>query len=347
MCSSMQSLPDNAFRRVKRLQTETATSLLPKTTWRDLFADRPERSFNQHVINSLETPIIRTSTPPHPSAVRRFYSNQNESSHDLSHDAVQYFSAMLIKRIENMWKDLNIPIADRKYYRENLFPYARQSFDRCRDLSVYLSALQEHRRLIIEAMTAISSRQYIKKQLEINLSMHRAQLNHMHIVETSLKPMNYMSYHAKEELLNLLLELQSSTVNVVVCIQTWRRSCWRPQSFQVCHSNYFETILRDGHSMRQNELLLNLLSQTPFSQQHFPLVFIDERIPFNQYLSTMDQYHADDDKFSEMYSTSVDKDATCSALKVVLEENRLQKAFKTEADALTAQGVFIPYLRAP
>lgn len=255
---------------------------------------------------------------------------------------LMYFSEMLIERIELMWKDLGIPLADRKYYRKTLFAHAWKSWDNSRALSFYYDALINHREEVLHALNAIRDREMHRNSLLLFVQSQQRIINESGYVDLfSAAEQGIISSYCKQECLNLLCRLQQSTINVVKSIQSWRKTCWRPHAFRWKGENYLMRIARDRIQNHYNSFLMDLLRiiKAEMALPDLSLVLqVDPRPSHRNRDKDEEKSFASDDKTSQ-------HDINQQTLKVIVEEEKLQRVLIAEIEALESQGVFIPTIR--
>lgn len=229
------------------------------------------------------------------------------------------FSNLLIRRIESLWQEVGIPYADRKYYREALCSNSWRSLEKFHELSKYYELLLKHRSLTLSVMDAITYRENAWKNLLFFIESQQTRLNQMGFVDVESAGNQLVTSYCKMEIESLLSQLQQCTLQVVIEIQKWRSICWRPHGFRWKNENYLLRIQRDAIKLMDHSFLRGLLTFIPIDYSSFPLVFLKSVTDADERISM--------------------------AVRVVCEEEKLQRALTAELDALQCQGVFIPTLR--
>ena len=153
----------------------------------------------------------------------------------------------MVARVEDLWEEIKIPHADRKFYRESLCKSPPTGVEQCQELANYIVMLKYHRKSTVAVLRAIEIREFaLSKCLDLLYAINRkAQRAANHQRTTGLvgesretvrdlvvvKGVDSITQVLQEELVAVLRDVQLATLNVVRLIQLWRRNLWRPHPF--------------------------------------------------------------------------------------------------------------------
>ena len=154
----------------------------------------------------------------------------------------------MVARVEDLWEEIKIPQADRKFYRDSLCKGPPTGVEQCQELANYIIMLKYHRKSTVAVLRAIEIREFaLSKCLDLLYAINRkAQRTANHQRTTAgmgsesretvrdlvtVKGMDSITQVLQEELVAVLRDVQLATLNVIRLIQLWRRNLWRPHPF--------------------------------------------------------------------------------------------------------------------
>lgn len=379
--------------QLRSLRTEPSLKLLKTTSWRNFFdaedintdtakpsatanpgrspsptspptmIDRKGATFSQ----SVSAPFNLTST---------FTSTAGVES-DTEGNKLSRIYQSLTLRIEVLWRELKIPSGDVKFYKETLCSGKPRSLDHCRELARYIKTLTEHRQAILRVLHTIQVREILVSHFhEVLLALNRKYIYRRSYESTQGggdrdKVVKGISVDAnlawKEEIVEVLKELQVQTVEVVQAIQHWRRGLWRPHTFMYKGQDYIAKMKQDL-SVLGSEVYMRQLESIPICRDDLVCILfhdneVDDVMNGTGTIEQRQQQQQQQWQFkTELASSSTvplahaqlrdyflsgdyRRDELDVAAKVIYEDAKLQRAIKTEKDALLAKRVFIPTLK--
>ena len=170
--------------------------------------------------------------------------------HDMEgdNDPMEEVFHEMVARVEDLWEEIKIPQADRKFYRESLCKGPPTGVEQCQELANYIIMLKLHRKSTVGVLRAIEIREFaLSKCLDLLYAINRkAQRVANHQRTTGLvvgesretvrdlvtgKGIDSITQVLQEELVTVLRDVQLATLNVIRLIQLWRRNLWRPHPF--------------------------------------------------------------------------------------------------------------------
>jgi hypothetical protein len=330
--------------------------------------------------HSMSMPKISSSFVPY-----MFNSTSQSESNNESNSMLNLYQTM-VQRIQQMWAELKIPAADVKFYKETLCSGNPRGLDHCRELARYIKTLSEHRSAVLHVLQTIEVREILVSHLqEVLLAFNRKFVYRKSYESQSgdkaVKGLTFDSNLAwKEELVEVLKELQVQTIEVIQAIQRWRKGLWRPQSFMWRGQDYIAKMKNDI-SVLGSDLYMSQLTSIPIYRHELTCILFhdadDMMMTHGQEVSQMmaSSWPAGDNwRFKTEMTTSSPAVHNSSntnvnvsivnaqlreyfmsgdysheelemAARVVTEDAKLQRAIRTEKDALLAKKVFIPTLK--
>jgi hypothetical protein len=381
--------------QLRSLRTEPSLKLLKTTSWRDFFdaediggdtntkhsnnarspspssqsqGDRkgggiPLRS-ESPAPNTTSLALSRPSNSFAPYAFTSGFSSTSRTESESDGSSLMHIYQNLVQRIEFLWGELKIPSGDIKFYKETLCSGKPRGLDHCRELARYIKTLEEHRLSVLRVLQTIEVREILVAHFhEILLALNRKYVyRRSYETQSGDKAVKGMSFDSnlawKEEIVEVLKELQVQTVEVIQAIQHWRKGLWRPHAF-VWKGHDYIAKMRDDLSVLGTEVYMRQLESIPiYRHELLCLLFQDVEDGADTF---RDARASESWQFkTEMSSTVVmahsqlreyflsgdfSKDELDMAARVVYEDGKLQKAIRTEKEALLSKRVFIPTLK--
>lgn len=360
----------STFNKLESLRTDPAVTVLKSQTWKDFFtAQRPH------------SPALARSTGTGSKTVTPSAEQAEPSGPTL----LDVILDTLIGRVETLWDELRIPEKERKFYRKSLCKFPAHSLEQCKELSIYIEALQEHKIATKNVLTSILVREKAVKRcydvlLALNrkyariLSLHRdANMSTGRPSSASSTPMLGRSAKLdslpigsgvqtfwKEELIMALDEVRCASLDVIKAIQLWRRDLWRPHAFIYREANYLLKMATDMNVL-ESDTYQRLLALLPLELGHLLCVVFSREVleaATSREVQLASQWagigqgepepQQEEDAVSAMvkeFTTNIEPNELEAAAKVILQEEALQQAVQTEQLSLVSKGVFIPLLR--
>ena len=256
----------------------------------------------------------------------------------------------MVARVEALWQTLQIPQADREFYRQSLCLGPPQSMDHCREIARYIDVLHNHRHATINVLKAIDAREMsLKRCFDVLEALHRKSMhspedehgssNHRVVKSRVGGGMDSAELWRKELLLGLK-DLQTLTVAVIRNVQIWRRNMWRPRGFVWRNQNYLTKIRMDMNVL-DSDMYRKQLWQCGLQLSDLQCVAFPEA----QREAESGAASSGSSSMRALFLKGQDAAELSAASRVVLSEVTLCNALKIEARALQAKKVFIPTLK--
>lgn len=284
----------------------------------------------------------------------------------------------LQERIQNLWQELKIPNPERQFYKKTLLNSPVESIAQCRELADYVEHMQQHKEATKVVLRAISIREKaLKKCYDVLIAVHRKygtqalpetknlrrsmSANKVVLLSQQLGMDQKQQVFWKEELIFSLDEVRCASLEVIKCIQQWRRTMWRPHPFNWRGINYLLKMKQDM-AVLQTDSYVQTLALVPLHLHDLQcIVFLSQESFGNSRLS---KGYRDDTTIQDQerevegetsgyikglineFCNNIDFDELEAAASIVKQEENLEQAILSERTALTSKGVFIPLLRS-
>jgi hypothetical protein len=271
--------------KLVHMRTEPSASVLQKYGWRTFFEELQGKRDDQENQQSIasgrrshasvrKTKNARSSSPTlKKSYIESFVappsvslaSNQSKLLSDLN----AIFHSMK-NRVELLWNELKIPSADRKFYLSTLCQGPPESMEQCKEIAKYIKVLQSYRNKTISTLFAIEKRESdLSKCFEVLAKIHKSGLR-----SRRNKGMDKL---LKEELVDCLHKIQSSTVQTVQSIIEWRQKLWRPHPFIWNGANYMDKIKTDM-SVLESDNFASFISEVSVDKADLLCILFNDEI---------------------------------------------------------------------
>mmetsp|Transcript_10094 Transcript_10094/g.18856 ORF Transcript_10094/g.18856 Transcript_10094/m.18856 type:complete len:528 (-) Transcript_10094:124-1707(-) len=197
----------------------------------------------------------------------------------------QKLYSKLVKRINQLWKELKIPISDRDFYAVAIIKERYRTVNQIDDLSCYVKRLLDHRRDVIRVMKAIKTRESLLDQLNSLLSVALRYFNAKYSTlhdDIARKIEEVEEGVDKEQELNeaikkCILTLQQVSCDVIRGVITWRDGLWRPQPFIYKDQNYLVKMQTDLNFLRSKSVE-RILAATTLQPRDLVCVLFKEEV---------------------------------------------------------------------
>ena len=199
------------FDTLGQLSVTPALSVLRHKRWVDFFSAMKNNG-------SASEPSSGPKSSKSLSAIPSFQSAKSEATTDENKLNSDETFKLLKKRIVHLWKELKVPKSDVDFYSYNLLRQCDDSMEQFADMSKYLTVLNHYRLSTSAVIRELLNREHCVATLLETLS----QINRR---KTNLTQMG-------AEVLQNIISVQISTINVIHQIQNWRSNFWRPLPFQ-------------------------------------------------------------------------------------------------------------------
>jgi hypothetical protein len=364
------------------MNTRPASKLLKSFTWKDYFSsgafykDGVLLEFGNLPASAQVTEEADESAAP------------ANLSYEIKHRQFQeHLTVMfndMVLRAEKLWSQLRFSKFEQKFFKLTLCKGPPQSLQHCQELATYISLLQVHLQVTLKVLECIKIREVaVAKCYDIIAALQRRKLSRSqypdngtvaasssaHRNESTAVGEQQPSSFWKDELLHALDEVRCASLEVIKCIQLWRRNLWRPMPFVWNGDNYLSKMRFDMNILEtsSNMEIVSMLGLT--EKDLWCIIFFDsqpkpereqdeieikprmnkgERNPEvieNQQALSQPEENAYIERLTREFKNNIDQHELYTAASIVVEEEKLQNALAVEQASLLEKGVFIPSLR--
>jgi hypothetical protein len=287
----------STFNRLNSLKTGPAVELLAQKTWREFFSKKTaehEAMANMNSNRAVETFTSSVGLPSNGATGNGSGTDEQVQRQREVKAQLQQIFSRLVGRVEHLWNFLKIPKTDRTFYRKSLCKGPPQSLEQCREVAVYITVLKAHKEATVAVVQAIQVREMtITKCFDVLAALQRKFSRNNGMRDTGgaasssfsqFQPQQHQhqqfgsssSSHSllggtgggggsnfwKEELISVLDEVRTMTLEVIKRIQQWRRNLWRPHPFVYMGRNYVSK-MKDDLSILESDMYVRLLQLVP------------------------------------------------------------------------------------
>ncbi|RYH16379.1 hypothetical protein EON65_30200, partial [archaeon] len=154
----------STFNKLESLRTDPAVTVLKHQSWKDFFVT-PQAGSHSPSLTMKQ------------SGQTKFNYYLHDPSGDKAADGPTLLDVILDKligRIEILWEELKFPDKERRFYRKSLCKFPAQSLEQCKELSLYIDALQVYKEATKHVLIAIRTRERaVKRCFDVLLALNR------------------------------------------------------------------------------------------------------------------------------------------------------------------------------
>jgi hypothetical protein len=346
----------SSYDKLQSLRTEPALEILKNSTWRHFFDPNKQKDkIDSKQVNNNSNNTYNTNNYTYNDTNRSSNKNlrqhirssreylkedemedmKEEQNSNAFNNVNNTFDNMIL-RVEILWQSVKIPECDKEFYRKSICCKPLQSIDQCREVAKYIIMLQTHRTCTISVLHSINNRELkLQKNYDI-LSVLNHKYSRDNLTNTNDDNENVLY---RNELIESFKELQVSTINVVKCIQCWRRNMWRPQPFIWLNKNYLLKI-KDDMTILHAEIYRRQLQLSKIHYDDLLCIWFKENtdLPTNKNISSSS-------RVPFLNNVLINSDECRSAHLIIAGESSLLQSLSFETASLFERGVFIPILK--
>lgn len=245
----------SARSNLRKLGTGPSEKILKNQMWKEFFSSAENSNNNSYISDAKAKPSQQNDEPKH--NIREESDNHNNDilpNEELDYQKLYY---KLVKRINQLWKELKIPLSDRDFYSVAIIKEKFISITQIDDLSCYVKRLLDHRTDTIRVMQAIKAREGVMDKcnslISLALRFFNARYSTLHddIARNIQDSEGFdKEQELKEDIKNCVLKFQKVSCDVIRAIVSWRDALWRPQPFMYKGQNYLIKMRTDMNFLR-------------------------------------------------------------------------------------------------
>lgn len=211
------------FENLQYIKTEPSVKVLKKTPWRQYFQE----------IGTTDPTLVGKDLSP-----KIQYKEKNNPSYCLNQTNEINFPKLfeqLVKRVQNLWRELHIPDSDRDFYSYSLLQGPYHSPKQIDEITRYIKVLHQYRNATVNVLKVIRKREeYVLRCIELFASARRnSSLKFISIQEGIERKAEIIDHNQQlaREIQESLQLLQQASLLVGEKVKLWRQCLWRPHAF--------------------------------------------------------------------------------------------------------------------